>query len=334
MNFEQIIMKMNELMISIKDNKILMLILVILLSSYASLWVKSLQKYTINIFSNKYFKFGIFLLITYIANNNPALGIILAIAMLVTLQTITYTNIQNHKEDMENFYNENDENDENGEIFLNNPLLKQNEMTKRGDELDLKLQTPKEMYKEMIMKGKDLLYDSMEMNNEFKKRYDYRELSIAENAKREGELLIESGINRLQESDNGVYKMQNNIKKNMDENDTNKILKSKYVKYDRYLENKKGIESMKEELNNLKKIYNDTINKNNKKMTQIEFNEKIKEMETKEMKILMMIYENKKYNLTMNEKDKIMKQIEKIDENRKNNKNNEYEIRELSNLLC
>ena len=38
------------------------------------------------------------MLISYIASTNPALGVILAIALLVTLQTITYTHIEKQTE--------------------------------------------------------------------------------------------------------------------------------------------------------------------------------------------------------------------------------------------
>ena len=131
MGFETIIDGFSDLFAKLKDDKLVMFILIVLLSLYASLWVKTLQPYTIDVFSNKYFRFIIFVLVTYIAGSNPALGVILAIAILVTLQTITYTSIGNQSEKFspEKF---SPANFNNGGEYLTKPLLKQKELTKMG----------------------------------------------------------------------------------------------------------------------------------------------------------------------------------------------------------
>ena len=54
MGLENIIDEFSNYFNKLKDDKLVMFILIILLSLYASLWVKTIQPYTMNIFENKY----------------------------------------------------------------------------------------------------------------------------------------------------------------------------------------------------------------------------------------------------------------------------------------
>jgi hypothetical protein len=339
MSLEFVIENFSDYFDKLKDDKLVMFILIVLLSLYSSLWVESLKNYTINIFSNKYFKFIIFVLITYIASSNPALGVILAIAMLVTLQTITYTtymtNTINTEKESEKFSpsqltNENK--------YLNNPLLKQNELTKMGNNLNLKLQTPTEYYEKMIKQGRILLDDSLELKNDIKTRFDIREQTIANNTERDGKILVQSGINRLQKSDNGEYNswldnQTSNLSFGLTENKLTENKKTSYIKYDRFIENYSDNELIMDLFNLLKTKYNEITM--NKSLSKDDFEIKLQEIYDTEFDLLIAIYDVKTKKMNSEENEKVQKKIEQIKELR-NNKNLNYynELHTLSELLC
>ena len=316
----------------LKDDKLVMFILIILLSLYASLWVKPLQSYTMDIFSNKYFKFVVFVLVTYIASGNPALGVILAIAILVTLQTITYTSMGNQSEKFSpaNF--------DNGDEYLTNPLLKQKELTKMGNNLNLKLQTPNNLYENMIKQGRVLLDDSIELKTDLKTRFDVREQSIANITERDGSVLVQSGINRLQSSNNGEYNSLSDNKSGklseMSDDDklsTNK--KSSYIKYDRFIENYSDNELVMDLFNLLKNKYNEITM--NKSLSQNDFDTKLQEIYDTEFDLLVGVAESKSKKMKESDNEKIHKKIEYIKDLRANKNPNYYnELNSLSELLC
>ncbi len=332
MGFETIIDGFSDLFAKLKDNKLVMFILIVLLSLYASLWVKTLQPYTMDIFSNKYFKFIIFVLVTYIAGSNPALGVILAIAILVTLQTITYTSMGNQSEKFSpaNFDSDNE--------YLTKPLLKQKDLTKMGGNLNFKLQTPNDLYENMIKQGRVLLDDSMELKNDLKTRFDVREQNIANVAERDGKVLVQSGINRLQPANNGEYNswLDNKSNKLSAMSDDDKLSmndRSSYVKYDRFIENYSENELVMDLYNLVKSKYNEITM--NKSLSQDDFDVKLQEIYDTEFDLLVVIAETKTKKMKEFDSEKINKKIEYIKDLRANKNPNYYgELNSLSELLC
>lgn len=331
MVFESVIDSFSNFFANLKNDKLVMFILVVLISLYASLWVNSLQQYTLNIFSNKYFRFVIFVLITYIASGNPALGVILAIAVLVTMQTITYTTINNNSERFSPSNNDNDNN------YLSRPLLKQKELRKMGDSLNLKLQTPNELYENMIKQGRILLDDSIELKNDLKTRFDVREQQIAENTERSGKVLVQSGINRLQSANNGEYNswLDNSMAlSQMSEEDQLSVnKKSSYVKYDRFMQNYADNELVMDLFNLLKSKYNEITT--NKSLSNEDFDNKLQEIYDTELDLLVAISEVKTKQMKEIDVEKINKKIEYIKDLRANKNQNFYnELSQLSKLIC
>lgn len=332
MGFETIIDGFSDLFAKLKDDKLVMFILIVLLSLYASLWVKPLQPYTMDVFSNKYFRFVIFVLVTYIAGSNPALGVILAIAILVTLQTITYTSMGNTSEKFSpvNFNN--------GSEYLTKPLLKQNELTKMGGNLNLKLQTPNDLYENMIKKGRVLLDDSMELKNDLKTRFDTREQTIANIAERDGKVLVQSGINRLQLSNNGEYNSwfdnkSNNLSEMSNDDKLSVNNRSSYIKYDRFIENYSDNELVMDLYNLLKSKYNEITM--NKSLSQNDFDIKLQEIYDTEFDLLIAVAETKSKIMKEVDSEKVNKKIEYIKDLRANKNPNYYgELNSLSELLC
>lgn len=331
MGFENIIDEFSDFFAKLKEDKLVMFILVVLLSLYASLWVESVQQYTVNVFSNKYFRFVIFVLITYVASENPALGVILAIAVLVTLQTITYTALSNKSE---KFSPSNYDNDNN---YLSNPLLKQKELTKMGNSLNLKLQTPNELYENMIKQGRILLDDSMELKNDLKVRYDVREQQIADATERDGKVLVQSGVNRLQPANNGEYNswLDNSVALSQmsDEDKLSMNQRSSYIKYDKFMQNFADNEVVIDLFNLLKSKYNETTM--NKSLTPEDFDNKLQEIYDTEFDLLVAISEVKIKQMKDVDAEKIKKKIEYIKDLRANKNHNFYdELNNLSSLLC
>lgn len=331
MGFENIINGFSDFFAKLKEDKLVMFILVVLLSLYASLWVESVQQYTLNVFSNKYVRFVIFVLITYIASGNPALGVILAIAVLVTLQTITYTTISNKSE---KFSPSNYDNNNN---YLSKPLLKQKELTRMGDALNLKLQTPNELYENMIKQGRILLDDSMELKNDLKTRFDVREQQIANATERDGKVLVQSGINRLQPANNGEYNswLDNSVglSQMSDEDKLSVNQRSSYIKYDRFMQNYSDNELVMDLFNLLKSKYNEITT--NKTLTSEDFDIKLQEIYDTELDLLVAIADIKTKNMKDSNSEKINKKIEYIKDLRANKNPNFYnELNLLSELLC
>lgn len=332
MGFENIIDGFSDFFAKLKDDKLVMFILIVLLSLYASLWVENLQQYTMNVFTNKYFKFVLFVLITYIASGNPALGVILAIAVLVTLQTITYTSISNKSEKFS------PSNFENGNEYLTKPLLRENELTKMGNALNLKLQTPNQLYENMIKQGRVLLDDSIELKNDLKTRFDIREQKIANLTERDGKILVQSGINRLQPANNGEYNslLENKSSSLSEMENSDKLSqneKSSYIKYDRFMENYIENELVMDLFNLLKSKYNELTM--NKSLSTEDFDLKLQEIYDTEFDLLVAIYEVKNKKMKEIDSEKISKKIEYIKDLRANKNSNFYnELNLLSELLC
>ena len=330
-NIESIPDTFTDFFKNLKEDRLVMFLLIALLSLYTSLYVKSLESYTVKLFSNSYFKFIIFILISYISIGNPALGIILAIAVLVTLQTITYTTMFNQttKEKFSPINNYQQE-------YLNNPLLKQNELSQMGSSLNLKLETPTQLYENMIKKGKVLLDDSLELKNDLKKRYDVRENTIADITERDGNVLVQSGINRLQPSSNGEYNSwidtQTNLSSLSDISTNADNLsvdqKASYIKYDRFIENYADNEVIMDLFNLVKSKYNELTE--NKSTNQQNFDNKLQEIYDAEFDLLIAINDVKSKKMKDKDVKNINKKIQYIKDLRLA-KDNNYNL-ELNNL--
>jgi len=75
------------------ENKIALLFVLAILSLYGSLYVNNLSSFTIDLFNNIYFKFILFISISYISSTNIPLAIMLTIVVLLTLQHVSLSNI-------------------------------------------------------------------------------------------------------------------------------------------------------------------------------------------------------------------------------------------------
>jgi hypothetical protein len=89
--------------------------------------------------------------------------------------------------------------------YLNKPLLMNNELEPLGDNINFILTTPKMNNEKLIREGKKLLTISDELDNDLKNRYDTREKNIMDNTRIIGKRMIQSGMNGLEESNNGEY---------------------------------------------------------------------------------------------------------------------------------
>ena len=83
---------------------------------------------TIYLFDNNLFRFIAFIIISYTAGSRPAIGISLAIVMLVSMQIITNLKLKKELQN-ENFAPIEPEGISTiNDTYLNNPLLKQNSL--------------------------------------------------------------------------------------------------------------------------------------------------------------------------------------------------------------
>jgi hypothetical protein len=132
------------------------------------------------VYDSLLFKFILFLIILYTANNvSICLAILISIVLLFIYQRI-----------LKNKIKENFENNE----FLENPLMKSKDL-KLFDDSCLKLITSNEISEILIEKGKNLLNISQEMRN---KNNDDREKEIIIEIENKGKNLITTGINMVE----------------------------------------------------------------------------------------------------------------------------------------
>ena len=321
----------------LKEDKLVMLLLIVLVSLYTTLYIKSLSNYTVNIFSNSYFKFVLFILISYIASSNPALGIILAIAVLATMQMITYNELINATVTKEKF----SPMDTYQNHYLTKPLLKDSELTDLGNNINFTYETPKELAEKMIKRGRILLDDSLELKNDIKKRFDVREQKIANITERDGNVLVQSGINRLEKSSDGELNSQNNswmddtsqISIAANYNKLSDDKKSSYIKYDKFIKNYSNNEEIMGLFNLIKQKYNELTQ--SKSISQLDFDDKLEEIYDTEYDLLVAIAEVKMSKLDKKEADKIKENLASV-KNLRITKDKRYnsELNNLSELLC
>lgn len=197
---------------NINSNKFVLTIILFFLGIYAVSYNEYISTKAIDLFSNDGFRLIIFLITTYVASTSPALGISLAIIMLSSMQIISNIKLKKDLKNMENF--DPVPNSDNSYEYLSNPLEtddnkepalfwnEQSELTHLND-----------LYTSMIKKGKNLLDESHDLEQDLTDRYDKREKSIMETTKNTGNVLISSGMNRLYKS---YRSRKNNVPTSMD----------------------------------------------------------------------------------------------------------------------
>lgn len=321
MDINSILEPLNNLLKSIDNNKNLLFFVLVLLGIYfiyISNSNSNIVKNSIYLFDNKIFKFALFMIITFISSSSPAIGIALALIMFVSLQIITYTKLKKELDDeLENIIISETESEEEVEkekfssmapvdmAYLNdeylvNPLEKTSQLAPPIN-FNLKPITPKELSYQMISKGKSLLNDSFDLEQDLKTRYDTREKQITFETQKNGSELVDSGINRLQMADQGEY----NVK-------SNKVKVSKYCK----LMNKNNLTNLSN-LSNLsnpliKASYNELIYNYellaNKNLTPMEFELQLFQVYNSELDLLETIYKINKSSYS-NEKQQLINKL-------------------------
>lgn len=291
-NFLNIIIK------KIVDNKLLIFILI--LSIYSSKYVYYLPDNYINFFDNTIVKFVIFGIISFISMNNPGIGIILTIAILVTFQVISNIkikkeidlelNIEKFALDNVNGFTPNDQD------YYYNPILKLDQLDPVTSNLDLNFETPNQLYNNMIISGRELLDYSNQMNSDLEKRWDIREKNISDMTQKEGLVQVQSGINRLQSADLGEYNMPIYSDKNV-----KKYIQFDSNSYDKYLIYSKNNEIM--ESFNKMIIYYDKLQTNI--LNPEEFNELLINFYEAKLNLLETIFKYKKNSMNNEQIDKV-----------------------------
>jgi len=270
----------------INQNKQAMLMIIIIGSIFAVYVSNGITKFTLNLFNSVIFKFILFVFISFVSNKNPSIGILLAIITFTILQIVTNYNLNSHEgfkhSGMKPVFND-------YEDYLQNPLLTQNKLNPITSNLDLKLENPDTIYKNMIKKGRVLLDDSIEINKDLEVRPDIREREISKITKRDGLNLVESGLNRLQISDQGEYNMNNN---NI----------NKFIKYDKLVQNYVNNPQIMSAFNELKYNFNKL---QTNAMTEDDFNNYLNKVYDSEIELLELIYKSKKDNLSIEKQNEI-----------------------------
>lgn len=319
MSITEILKPVDNFFINIDQTKGTLLIILALLSVYMVQFNETVITNTVNLVDNNLFKIIIFVIITYISSSSPAIGISLTIIMLVSLQIITNLKLRKDLQsekfsqinpiDMSNHGNE----------YLTNPLEMQKELGPQLD-MDLRFQTPDEYYTQMIKKGSILLEDSLNLEKDITKRFDNREQEIAASIKKSAIDLIDSGIGRLQKSDNGEYNINQNIQN------------PKFVKYSKLFEN---IDDDSDP--NIIFAYNVLLENYNKlvssQLNQDSFDLQLQKIYLSELELLESIYKIKKNKISKNKQKIIENEINNIKKMKSENKDQIVNLELLIKLI-
>lgn len=314
---DKLLKPVDNLLLSINENKVVLLLILILLGIYATTFNEYVTEKAIDLFDNNIFRLIIFVIISYIGSSNPAISISLAIIMLVSLQIIT--GLKYRKEfSKENFKQiEPLDLDYENNSYLSNPLKMQKNLSPPIN-FNLDLTTPNDIYINMLKEGQKILDDSYELDNDLKNRYDIREQNISNILKHDGNNLVESGINRLQKADSGEYDYFNKNPKF-----------NKFIEYEKLLEsnyNSNIIAIYYKLLNNYKLLVSKNLDINN-------FNIQLNKVYSNELELLENIYKNKKESLSQNKQDIINSKINRIKYLKNNNKKWYNELQNLFIIL-
>lgn len=346
MNFTKLLKPFDDNLKYLNENKNILLFALALLGIYLVHFNESITNKAIELYSNDIFKLIIFVIITYVSGSSPAIGISLAIIMLISFQIITNKKL---KQDLEknllepekslekfNIFSEISPSDTTylSNEFLTNPLEK---VSKYEKSFDFKLITPKDISIQMMNEGKLMLDNSNQMMNDLKTRFDSREQEIAKITMKTGTDLIESGLNRIQQSDMGEY-------------NTNPI---KFIKYDNLFDENSNVSNSSDNINWIENIaeYNELINKwkNSLKPTNSTFKsiqsinslqqdeknieKNIKKININQFELLKKFYTNKKNKFPMEKQKIIDKHIELITQHKINGIDFTNELNKLINLI-
>ena len=318
MNITEFLKPVDNLFTSINENKGVLLLILILLGIYITQFNEYIIDNASYLFDNNLFRFVVFVIITYISSSSPAIGVSLAIIMLVSLQIIT--NLKLKKDLQSEKFSQMEPVDMSylSDEYLTNPFEMQKDLSPSID-LDLKLTTPTDYYMQMIKKGKILLDDGYDLEQDLSKRYDIREQEIASITKRNGTELVDSGINRLQKADQGEYNINDNKKQS-----------KKFIKYSKLLENISNNPSVLASYNELLYNYNKLISS---QLDEKSFNSQLNKVYSSELELLETIYRIKKNKITDSKQKIIENEFNKIKQLRSENKdwNNELNLL-ISNL--
>lgn len=346
MDMNSILEPFNNLLKSVNNNKNLLILILILLGIYYIYISNSnILDNSIYLFDNEIFKFVVFIIITFIADSSPAIGIALAIIMFASLQIITYMKLKKELADEleDNIIGESEEiNKEKfssmepvdmsylSDEYLTNPLEKINQLAPPIN-FNLKYTTPNELSYQMINKGKNLLNDTYDLEQDLKTRYDIREKQISFETQRDGNELVDSGVNRLQIANQGEY---NSKSKKPD----------KFTKYTELIKkinkiNKNNIENTINftNLNNplVSSCYNELIyNYNelkNKQTNNSNFDLKLEKVYQSEFELLETIYKLNKFIYSNKKQQEINELVSNI-KNLSNNYNKLNYSNELNKL--
>lgn len=311
MDMNSILKPLDNLLKSVDTNKNLLLLILILLGIYFTYISNfNIVENSTYLFDNEIFKFAVFMIITYVSSSSPAIGIALALIMFVSLQIITYSKLKKElDEDINDIISKSEDNGDKEKFssmapvdmtylndeYLVNPLEKINQLAPPIN-FNLKPITPKELSYQMINKGKNLLNDSFDLEQDLVTRYDTREKQIAFETKRNGTELVDSGINRLQIANQGEYDKSSN---------SNKF--TKYLK----LMNKTNEKNLSNPL--IKASYNELIYNyellTNKNLSPIEFELLLEKTYYSELDLLETIYKINKSSYSKEKKESINKLI-------------------------
>jgi hypothetical protein len=290
---------------SINSNKNILILILILLGIYYVNYNDNIVEHSINLFNNEIFKFVVFILITYISSYSPAIGISLAIIMLTSLQIITYLKLKKEfEQDIYLIHSENDLDKEKfsqidpsdisylDNEFLTNPLEKIKQLAPPIN-FNLKFITPKELSYQMIKEGKSMLNNSYDLEQDLVKRYDSREQQIVFETKRNGTELVDSGINRLQNANQGEYNFKSNLSNTP----------NKFVKYSKLMKKNNLSNSLVDaSYNELLYNYNLLVNK---QLNQKDFDSQLEKVYMSEFDLLQSIYKLRKSNYSEEKQIKI-----------------------------
>lgn len=330
MNITYLLKPFDDFFIYINENKGTLLLILTLLAIYITEFNQYIVENTPYLFDNNLFKLIVFVIISYIASSSPAIGISLTIMMLTSMQIITNLKIKkdfnsekfSKIEPADTIYLNNE--------YLTNPLEKQNELSPSIG-LDLRLTTPSDYYMQMIKKGKILLDDSYDLEQDLSKRFDVREQQIASITKRNGTELVNSGINRLQKANQGEYNLNLNDIDNNNNNDNNKVNKAnKFIKYSKLLENVSNNPNVMASYNDLLYTYNKLVSS---QLDEKSFDVQLNKVYLAELDLLETVYKIKKNQIVENKQKIIENEINEIKQLRSENKNWIVNLNTLANLI-
>lgn len=318
MDITEFLKPVDNLLIYVNDNKSVLLLVLVLLGIYITHFNEYIIQNTSYLYDNNLFRLIIFIVITYIGGSSPAIGISLVIIMLVSMQIITSLKLRRDLDKEKFSQMEPSDMSYLSDEYLSDPLQMQKDLSPSVD-LDLKLTTPTDYYMGMIKKGKVLLDDSYDLEQDLSKRYDIREQQIATITKRNGTELIDSGINRLQKADQGEYN-----------SNLNKKQTKKFIKYSKLLDNISNNSSIIATYNELLYNYNILVSS---QLDEKSFDSQLNKVYLSELELLETIYKVKKNNIPEDKQKQVENEFNKIKQLKSENKDWINKLKSISIIL-